>query len=148
MPTALRGHAILPVNMATPSSGHGTLEIIREQSMSNLYPIEELQRVSADTFSAPLPPVLAALRLARYSVIPHKPHGNHRNEVPPAVSAPHQARHLFVPSWRPRATRDLFDYKPLLNEQNGQQLARPHRGGQRHRHVGPTSIDPARRLTL
>ena len=47
------------------------------------------------------------------------------------------------------AQQDLFDYKPLLNEKNGEQLpaSRPRRPAA-HRHVGPAGVDSARRLGL
>src|SRR4029078_285734 len=99
--------------------------------MRDIHPIEELQRVSRRHFfgtsadgigSVALTSLLGRSAQASPAIAETKSH----LQFPPRIK-----RVIYLFQAGGPAQQDLFEYKPLLNEQNGQQLPERIRGGQR-----------------
>ena len=120
--------------MATPSSGHGTCKI-RQSSMSNSLPIDELQRVSRRHFFGASAAGIGGVAL---SSLLDSSFARAAQNLSASTSArsplqfpPRIKRVIYLFQAGGPAQQDLFDYKPLLNQQNGQQLPAHIRGEQR-----------------
>src|SRR5262249_12436678 len=99
--------------------------------MSDIHPIEELQRVSRRHFfgtsAAGIGSIALTSLLGRSAqAAPTTAEAKSHLQFPPRIK-----RVIYLFQAGGPAQQDLFDYKPLLNQQNGQQLPEHIRGNQR-----------------
>src|SRR5829696_3217881 len=99
--------------------------------MPDPHPIEELQRISRRHFFGTSAAGIGSVALSTLlgpsaGAASSETSPQSRLQLPPRIK-----RVIYLFQAGGPAQQDLFDYKPLLNEQNGQQLPDHIRGGQR-----------------